>query len=84
VVGWFWTLAHVERAIRPIALSRKNSLFAGSDLGADNWAVTASLLETAKLNGVDPLAWLSEILNKLANGHSNKDLEALMPWHFSE
>jgi transposase len=46
----------VERTIRPIALSRRNSLFAGSDLGADNWAIIASLFETAKLCGVDPLA----------------------------
>jgi transposase len=74
----------VERSIRPIALSRKNSLFAGSDLGADNWAVIASLLETAKLNSVDPLAWLISTLTKLANGHSSKDLDALMPWTFTK
>lgn len=72
----------VERAIRPIALSRKNSLFAGSDAGADNWSVIASLMETCKLSDVDPLAWLAATLTKLANGHSNKDLDALMPWHF--
>jgi hypothetical protein len=72
----------VERSIRPIALSRRNSLFAGSDAGADNWAVLASLLETCKLSDVDPLAWLTATLTKLANGHSNKDLDSLMPWHF--
>ncbi|MFC6928883.1 transposase, partial [Novosphingobium lubricantis] len=71
----------VERSIRPIALSRRNSLFAGSDAGADNWAVLASLLETCKLSDVDPLAWLTATLTKLANGHSNKDLDSLMPWH---
>jgi transposase len=72
----------VERSIRPIALSRKNSLFAGSDDGAEHWAIIASLIETCKLNGVDPLAWMTATLTKLANGHSSKDLEALMPWHF--
>lgn len=72
----------VERSIRPIALSRRNSLFAGSDTGADNWAIIASLIETCKLNGVDPLAWLSTTLSRLANGHRNNNLDALMPWHF--
>jgi hypothetical protein len=72
----------VERAIRPIAPSRKNSLFAGSDDGADHWAVIASLLETTKLNNVDPLAWMSATLRKLANGHSARDLDAFMPWNF--
>ena len=49
----------VERTIRPIALNRKNALFAGHDAGAENWAVLASLIETCKLNGVDPYAWLA-------------------------
>src|SRR3954454_17182534 len=50
----------VERSIRPIALNRKNALFAGSDGGAEHWATIASLIETAKLNGVDPYAYLSD------------------------
>jgi transposase len=45
----------VERSIRPIALNRKNALFAGSDGGAEHWAIIASLIETCKLNDVDPL-----------------------------
>ena len=57
----------VERAIRPIALSRKNALFAGSDEGGVNWAIIASLIETAKLNGVNPHAWLADTLTKLVN-----------------
>jgi transposase len=72
----------VERSIRPIALSRKNSLFAGSDLGAHHWAVIASMLETCKLSDVDPLAWLTDTFSKLANGHPATDLESLMPWNF--
>jgi hypothetical protein len=54
----------VERALRPIALGRKNSLFAGSDGGARHWAVVASLVATAKLNGVEPLAWLTDVLER--------------------
>ena len=57
----------VERSIRPIALSRKNALFAGSDEGGANWAIIASLVETAKLNGVNPHAWLTDTLIKLVN-----------------
>jgi transposase len=49
----------VERSIRPIALSRKNALFAGSDGGAEHWAVIASLIETCKLTGVEPQAYLA-------------------------
>ncbi|QYE33770.1 IS66 family transposase [Polymorphobacter sp. PAMC 29334] len=72
----------VERTIRPIALNRKNALFAGSDDGGDNWAVIASLIETAKLNAVDPLAWLTDTLERLARGHSSQNLNQLMPWNF--
>ena len=72
----------VERAIRPIAPNRKNALFAGSDDGGDNWAIIASLIETAKLNAVDPLAWLTDTLERLARGHSSKELDQLMPWSF--
>jgi transposase len=46
----------VERAIRPITLNRKNALFAGSDAGAEHWAIIASMVETCKLNDVNPLA----------------------------
>jgi hypothetical protein len=72
----------VERTIRPIALNRKNALFAGSDDGGDNWAIIASLIETAKLSHVDPLAWLTDTLERLARGHSSQGLDQLMPWNF--
>ncbi len=72
----------VERSIRPVALNRKNALFAGSDDGGDNWAVIASLIETAKLNQVDPLAWMTNTLERLARGHSSQELDQLMPWRF--
>ena len=64
-----------ERSIRLLALNRKNALFAGSD----HWAVIASLIDTAKLNGVDPPAWLAGTLAQLAAGHSATALDALMP-----
>ena len=71
----------VERAIRPLALNRKNALFAGSDDGGNHWAVIASLIETAKLNGVDPQAWLTATLTRLAAGHRARRLGELMPWN---
>ena len=52
----------VERAIRPHTLTRKNALFAGSDGGAKHWALALTLIQTAKLNGVDPMAWLTDVL----------------------
>ncbi len=70
----------VERAIRPIALNRKNALFAGSDGGGEHWAIIASLIETCKLNGVDPQAWLADTLAKIVNGHPNAKIDDLMPW----
>jgi len=73
----------VERSIRPLALGRKNALFAGSDHGGEACAVIASLIETCKLNEVDPGAWLASTLTKLANGHSSQQLGELMPWNHS-
>ncbi len=59
----------VERTIRPTALNRKNALFAGHDSGAENWATLASLVETCKLNAVDPFGYLSSTQKALVNGH---------------
>ena len=71
----------IERAIRPIALGRKNALFAGSDSGARHWAVVASLITTAKLNGVEPLAWLTDVLERMVSGRAKAhELERLLPW----
>ncbi len=70
----------VERSIRPIALNRKNALFAGSDAGAEQWATIASLIETAKLNDVEPLSYLTDTLTKIVNGHPNSQLDDLLPW----
>ncbi len=71
----------IERAIRPIALGRKNSLFAGSDGGARHWAIVASLVATAKLNGVEPQAWLTDVLERMVSGRTKSgQLNALLPW----
>jgi hypothetical protein len=71
----------VERALRPIALGRKNALFAGSDGGARHWAIVASLVATAKLNGVEPLAWLTDVLERMVSGRTKAhELERLLPW----
>ena len=71
----------VERAIRPIALGRKNSLFAGSDGGARHWAIVASLVASAKLNGVEPQAWLTDVLERMVAGRTKAhELAQLLPW----
>ena len=72
----------VERAIRPIALGRKNHLFAGSDGGADRWAIVCSLVETAKLNAVEPFAYLRGILQRMLDGHPASRLDDLLPWNW--
>jgi transposase len=73
----------VERSIRPLALTRKNALFAGSDGGAEHWAVVASLVETAKLNGVDPQAYLADVITRIVAGHPQSGLDELLPWAYA-
>lgn len=66
-----------------MALNRKNALFAGSDDGGDHWAIIASMIETAKLNGINPQIWLADTLTRLAAGHSITALDQLMPWNLA-
>ena len=72
----------VERAIRPIALNRKNALFAGSDGGGEHWAIIASLIETCKLNAIDPYAYLKDVITKIVSGHPNSQIDDLLPWAY--
>ena len=72
----------VERMIRPIALNRKNALFAGHDAGAQNWAIIASLIETCKLNGIEPHGYLSGVLKAIAAGHKQTDINLLLPRNY--
>ena len=74
----------VENAIRSPAMNRRNALFAGHDEGGRNWARFASLIGTCKLNGVEPYAYLVDLFRKLANGHLDKDIDALMPWAYAQ
>jgi transposase len=73
----------VERAIRPVTLGRKNHLFAGSDGGAARWAIICSLITTAKLNDVEPFAYLRDVLERLSNGHPKSRLDDLLPWNWA-
>ena len=73
----------VERSMRPLALTRKNALFAGHDMGADNWAIAASFIETCKLNFVDPLPWMTNVLTKLVNLWPASRIVELMPWEYA-
>ena len=73
----------VERAIRPNALTRKNALFAGSDGGARHWAMAMTLLQTAKLNAIDPMAWLTDVLERVVRGQTKAhDMYTLLPWNW--
>jgi transposase len=82
--GWPHRDRHttVEWAIRPIALGRKNALFAGSDGGGRTWAIIASLIQTAKLNEVEPFAYLRDLLERLVAGHPAIRLDELLPWNW--
>ena len=71
-----------ERALRGIALGRKSWLFAGSHRGGERAAIMYTLIQTAKLNNVDPQAWLADVLNRIAD-HSNLRLENLLPWNWA-
>jgi hypothetical protein len=70
-----------ERALRGFALGRKSWLFAGSERGADRAAVMATLITTAKLNDIDPQAWLADVLARIAD-HTIQDLDQLLPWNW--
>src|SRR6202045_1603061 len=74
----------VERAIRPIALGRKNHLFAGSDGGGVRWATICSLIATAKLNDVEPFAYLKDVLERMTYGHPMSRLDDLLPWNWAK
>lgn len=70
-----------ERALRGVACGRKSWLFAGSDRGADRAAVMLTLIMTARLNDVDPKAWLADILARIANLPVSR-LHEMLPWEW--
>ena len=71
-----------ERAIRPIAVGRRNWTFAGSDAGGRRAAAMYTLIETAKLSGIDPRAWLADVLARLPD-HPARRLDQLLPWNWA-
>ena len=74
----------VENAIRPVCLTRKNALFAGHEVGAENWALLASIVATCKLNDINPAAYIAETLETIIDGHPHSRIEDLMPWRFPQ
>jgi transposase len=75
-------VGQIRAIINIQAITRKNSLFAGSDGGGRTWATIATLLQTAKVNSVDPQAWFTQTLERLANGWPSTEADALMPWNY--
>jgi transposase len=72
-----------ERGMRSIALGRKNYLFMGSDRAGRSAAIAYTLIETAKLNGVDPQAWLADVLTRIADHKINR-IDELLPWRHTQ
>jgi hypothetical protein len=72
----------VERAIRPQTITRRNSLFAGSDGGGLTWATIATLLQICKMNAVDPVAWLTQTLQRIANLWPRARIDQIVPWNY--
>lgn len=72
----------VENAIRSPAMNRRNALFVGHDEGGHSWSRFASLIGTCKMNGVEPYGYMVDLFTRLANGHLDKDIDALMPWAY--
>ena len=72
-----------ERALRGVALGRGNYLFMGSDAGGERAAAIYSLVQTAKLNGLDPEAYLREVLGRIAD-HSINRIDELLPWNLMQ
>ncbi len=74
----------VENQIRPIALTHKNALFAGNEVGAENWAMLASLVATCKMSDVNPVDYIAATLRVILDGHPKSRIEDLMPWRFDQ
>jgi hypothetical protein len=71
-----------ERLLRGIALTRKNFLFLGSDIGGERAAIIYTIAETAKLNGLDPEAYIAAVIDRLVSGHTIDRIGELLPWNF--
>jgi transposase len=75
----------VEREIRPVAVTRKAALFAGSEGGGETWAIATTLIRTATLNGINPQAWLTDVLERMVSGEvRSTQLATLLPWNWRQ
>ena len=81
-VVWF-LLRHGQNE-QELALNRKNALFAGHHEGGKNWGLFASLIETCKLNGINPFDYLKATLEAIAKGHPQSRIDELMPWAYGK
>ncbi len=72
-----------ERALRTVALGRKNNLFCGSDAGGERAAAIYSLIGTAKMNGIDPQAYLRNVIERIADHPINR-VDELLPWNVAD
>jgi len=72
-----------ENALRGIAVGRKNWMFAGADCGGERAAAMYTLLETAKLNSINPQEWLADVLDRIGTGHPINKLDELLPWSWA-
>ncbi|MCP1758607.1 hypothetical protein ACVII1_000185 [Bradyrhizobium elkanii] len=69
--------------MRPIAMGRRNSLFSGSEGGAESWAILASLVSTPKLHELDPQAYLTDVLERIVSGRTKShQLQELLTWNW--
>ncbi|SIR13994.1 IS66 C-terminal element [Rhizobium sp. RU33A] len=74
----------VERSMKSVALTRKNSMFVGNARGGETFAILASLINSAKLNGLDPQSWLADVLERVVSGQTTiNQLDTLLPWNWS-
>ena len=71
-----------ERSLRGIAITRKNFLFLGSEAGGERAAILYTVLESAKLNGLDPETYLADVIDRMAKGHPINRLSELLPWNW--
>ena len=72
----------IERTIRPQKITVRNSLFAGNDTGAQHWAIMATLIETCRLCGIEPFAYLRDTLKRITAGHTINRIGELAPWNY--
>jgi hypothetical protein len=85
VADWgFFSSLLVQFRLSPHGHKRKNALFAGADSGGRHWAMIASLIQTAKLNDVEPQAWLTDVLERIVSGRTKRNaMETLLPWNWA-